>query len=414
MTPPAHSRERVLAILQAGGAGSRLDVLTRERAKPALPFGATFRLVDFALSAVAHAAIDDVWVSVQYQAGSLAKYLAGGRPWDLDRTHGGLRLMVPEQGSGSADQDGFARGNADGLYRLRDAICELAPEVVVVMSCDSVMAPDLHALLAAHRERSAECTVLTAEVGPQEARHNIVVEAGPDGRVTSLAAKPDQPACNQVATEVTCYDARVLVTELEQLRREVDVCEDDADTCLGDFGDHLLPRMIDRGRTHAVPLSGYWKDVGRPEAYLQAHRDLLRGRVDVFSESGRPVLSRIEPGPPALIGEDARVQRSMIGPQSVVRGTVRDSVLGPRVVVESGAVVEDCVLLEDVTVRAGARLGSSVIDAGTVIGRGARVGSLHSAGPLGPHAIVLVGRDSVIGAGTSLASGARLEPGTSA
>jgi len=414
MTPSAHSRQKVLAILQAGGAGNRMDVLTRERAKPALPFAATFRLVDFALSAVAHAGFDDVWVSVQYQAGSLEDYLAGGRPWDLDRTRGGLRMRAPEQGSGSADQEGFARGNADGLYRLRDAICDLAPDVVAVLSCDSVMNPDLHALLTEHVERSAECTVLTSEVGPQEARHNVVIETDAGGRVTSLASKPAHPSCNEVATEVTLYDAEVLVTELERLRREFDDCEEEADTGLGDFGDHLLPRMIERGRTHAMRLSGYWRDAGRPEAYLQAHRDLLRGRVDVFSEPGRPVLGRATLGPPALIGEDARVQRSMIGPQSVVRGTVRDSVLGPRVVVESGAVVEDCVLLEDVVVRAGAHLASSVIDSGTRIGRGARIGALHSAGPLGPDAMVLVGRDSTVGAGTNLEPGARLEPGTAA
>ncbi|MDO5498696.1 MAG: sugar phosphate nucleotidyltransferase [Propionibacteriaceae bacterium] len=412
--PPSHPRQRVLAILQAGGAGSRMDVLTRERAKPALPFAGTYRLVDFALSATTHAALDDIWVSVQYQASSLDPYLAGGRPWDLDRTRGGFRALGPEQGSGSADQDGFARGNADALYRLRNNISALAPDLILVLSCDSVMAPDLSALIAEHVEREAECTVLTAEAGPQEAQHNVLIEADRSGRVTGLQNKPDRPSCSQVHTEVTVYAAEVLLDELERLRREFDDCEDDADTGLGDFADYLLPRMIERGRTHAVPMLGYWKDVGRPEAYLQAHRDLLRGRVDVFGHPDRPVLTHPIDGPPALIDSDAEVRRSMIGPHSTIRGTVRDSVLGPRVRVEAGAVVADCVLLEDVIVRSGARLASSVVDSGAEIGRGASIGSLHAAGPLGPESIVLVGRDAVISGGAALVPGARLEPGTSA
>lgn len=406
----------MLAILQAGGAGSRMDVLTRERAKPALPFASTFQLIDFALSAVMNAQIGDVWVSVQYQASSLDGYLAGGRPWDLDRTRGGFRRMVPEQGSGSATQDGFSRGNADGLSRLRDDIADLAPDIVVVLSCDSVMMPDLDALVTQHLEREAECTVLTSEVGPTEARQNVVITSDSSGRATGVESKPDRPSCGTVAVEVFAYDTAVLLEELERLRRELDsgARDDDKDTGLGDFGDYLLPRLVERGRTYVRELPGYWKDVGRPEAYLQAHRDLVRGRVDAFSDPARPVFTHPAPSLPALIDDGSTVQRSMIGPRSVIRGTVRDSVLGPGVVVEAGAVIEDSVLLSEVTVRAGAHVASAVIDTEVVIGRGATVGALHATGPLSREAIVLVGRQSTIDAGVTIAPGARLEPGTTA
>lgn len=390
-----------------------MDVLTRERAKPALPFAATYSLIDFALSSATHAGISDVWVSVQFQAGSLDSYLAGGRPWDLDRTRGGYRRMVPEEGSGSAYQSGFAKGNADGLYRLRDAITVQGPDLVVVLSCDQVMACDLDAVLRGHLERGAECTIVTSEVGVREAANKMVVDVGPDQRVTGVHDKPDRAPHGTVSTEVVVYTAAVLLDELEQLRRWLhEGTEDEDDTGLGDFGEHLIPRFVDRGATYAVPLGGYWKDVGRPQAYLQAHRDLVNGRIDVFDDPTRPVLSHPVSGPPAWIGTGAEVGHALLGPMCRVLGTVRGSVLGPRVQVQAGALVEDSVLLGDTVVEAGAHVATAVIDTGARVGRDAQVGRLHSHGAVPDDAIVLVGEDSVIRNGAVVPAGARLEPGS--
>ncbi len=173
------SGNRILAIIQAGGAGGRMDVLTRERAKPALPFAGVYRLVDFPLSNLSHSGISEVWLSLQYQGASLEDPVADGRPWDLDRTRGGLRLLMPQQGTGAEDEEGFATGNADELYRIRDQIRAAEPELVIVLSADHIYRYDFNDAVRAHRSTGAECTIVTTEVGPlggRRARH------GRDGR----------------------------------------------------------------------------------------------------------------------------------------------------------------------------------------------------------------------------------------
>lgn len=390
-----------------------MDVLTRERAKPALPFAGTHALIDFPLSSLAASGVADVWVSVQYQSSTLDTYLAGGRPWDLDRTHGGFRRLTPEQGSGPAQDDGFSHGNADGLFRLRDEILAFDPDVLVVLSADHVFSADLRPLVSRHLERNAECTVLTSEVGVREAVHNMVVHAGADGLVTGVDYKPSATTTGTVAVEIFLYDPGALISELEQLRARLHTdAPEHGDTGLGDFGEHLLPALVDRGKVYADPLPGYWKDVGRPQAYLQAHRDLLAGRVDVFDHPARPVLGPSIAGPPAWFGEEAEVTATMVGPGSRVRGTVRRSVVGPRVEVQSGAVVEDSVILGDVLIEAGATVRSAVVDEGTRIGRDATVGARPAGTRLTDAAITLVGRDSRIGPSAVVGPGGRLEPGT--
>lgn len=404
---------RTLAIVQAGGAGSRMDVLTRERAKPALPFAGTHALVDFPLSSLAASGVADVWVSVQYQSSTLDTYLAGGRPWDLDRTHGGFRRLTPEQGSGPAQDDGFSHGNADGLFRLRDEISAFDPDVLVVLSADHIFSADLRPLVSRHLERNAECTVLTSEVGVREAVHNMVVHADPDGLVTGVDYKPSSTSTGTVAVEIFLYEPAAMITELERLRARLHTdAPEHGDTGLGDFGEHLLPALVDRGKVYADPLPGYWKDVGRPQAYLQAHRDLLAGRIDVFDHPARPVLGPSIAGPPAWFGDEAEVTGSMVGPGSRVRGTVRRSVIGPRVEVQSGAVVEDSVILGDVLIEGGASVRSAVVDEGTRIGRGATVGARPPGTRLSDATITLVGRESRIGPSAVVEPGGRLEPGT--
>ncbi|WP_153394088.1 glucose-1-phosphate adenylyltransferase family protein, partial [Ornithinicoccus halotolerans] len=401
----------VLAVLQAGGQGGRMDVLTRERAKPAMPFAGTFRLIDFPMSCVAHSSIRDVWVSVQYQAASLDPYLSGGRPWDLDRTRGGFRRVVPEEGSGPADTEGFSRGNADNLHRLREQIAAHGARTVVVLSCDHVINVDLDELLRRHHGHGAECTILTAEVGVREAQHNMVVRAAADGTVRAVEDKPARlPETGTVATEVFVYDSAVLLEQLERLRRELaETNGDPYDTGLGDFGEHLVPALVERGRTLAVLVEGYWRDAGRPQTYLMAHRDLVAGRVDVFDHRDRPVLSHPVDGPPGMVAAGADVEDSMVGPGAVVRGTVRHSVLGPGVVVEPGAVVEDAVLFGEVVVERDARVATAVLDTRVRVGRRAVVGQRHRRGTVPDDAIVLVGADGNIAAGATLEPGSRME-----
>lgn len=404
---------RVLGIIQAGGQGSRMDVLTRERAKPALAFAGSYKLIDFPLSSCAGSGISDVWVSVSYLADTLDPYIAQGRPWDLDRTRGGYRRVVPQEG-GTPSESGFAAGNADNLVHLADAVAGFHADVVVVVSADHVFNLDLRPMIREHLSRAAECTIVTAEVSKSEARHNGVVRFDGSGRVLAFEYKPAVPSATTVATEIFLYNPEVLLDQLRRLRAELSLDDKDGSSGLGDFGDHLLPTLVARGRTFAAPMTGYWRDVGRPEVYLQAHRDLLAGKVDVFDRPGMPILSRWPEKPPARVRPSGEVDDALLSPGTVVSGTVRRCVLGPGTVVEKGAVVQDSVLGADVVVAAGARVHTSIVDDGCRIGRGAVVGATPAATRARDADITMLGRDCTVRATAVVEPGARLEPGSSA
>jgi glucose-1-phosphate adenylyltransferase len=402
---------RVLGIVQAGGQGSRMDVLTRERAKPTLAFAGSYKLIDFPLSSFAGSGVPDVWVSVDYLASTIDPYIAQGRPWDLDRTRGGYRRVVPEEGW-AASESGFAAGNADNLVQLATAIEEFAADVVVIMSADHVFALDLRPVVHEHLSREAECTIVTADVTLEEALQKAVVQVGKGGLVTGFAYKPADPAGRTVATEIFLYEPGALLGELHRLRTELSHADEDGGSGLGDFGDHLLPALVTRGRTYARDIGGYWRDVGRPQAYLRAHRDLLLGRVDIFDRPDLPVLTRWPELPPARVGAGSEVADALLAPGVAVHGAVRSSVLGPGVVVEKGAVVEDSVLGADVVVRAGARVRTSIVDDGCSIGRSATVGATPAATRARDADIAVLGRDCRVAASVVVPPGARLEPGT--
>ncbi len=391
-----------------------MDVLTRERAKPALPFAGVYQLVDFPLSNLAHSGISDVWLSLQFQGATLEDEVANGRPWDLDRTTGGLHVLLPEEGTGTLDEEGFARGNADGLFRIRQRIADAAPDVVLVLSADHVYRLDYTDVVATHREHDAECTLVVSRVPLERASDHAVVEHDDDGRVTGFAYKPDEPASDVVATEVIAYDPAVLVEVLEELHREVGADAPAGDSGLGDFGDHLVPRLVERGRTVVHHQPGYWRDLGQPHLYLEAHRDLLTDDLGVLSEPGWPILTRQPQRVPARVHAGATVEDSLVSPGSRVHGTVRRSVLGPGVVVEAGAEVCDSVVFADVVVREGAAVHWAVVDTGCEVGAAAVVGEPGTDATRDPDRVTLVGRDSTVGPGVTVAGGSRLEPGSSA
>lgn len=420
MNPPAHA-PRILALVQAGGAGSRLDVLTRETPKPALPYAGSFRLIDVPLSNLRNSGVSDVWVSVQYLGQQLADLLADGRPWDLDRHRGGLRVIMPEQ-AGPAAEEGFVSGNAEELLSNRDAIRGFGADAVLVLSADHVYRLDYAEVVAEHLRREAECTVVTTEVALEDATHHAVVITGEDGRVERVDYKPEEPTATTVATEVFVYQPEALVEVLEELHRTMSATaagasgaenEPEDGSALGDFGEHLLPAMIERGRVSAYALPGYWRDLGRPETYLAAHRELLAGQVALFAPDW-PITTTVERRAPALLRQGCSVVDSMISDGCQIQGSVRTSVLGPGVVVEAGGQVRDSVIFADVVVRSGATVDWSIVDRGCEIGSGARVGSGNPSGVVDAGRIALVGPDCRIGPGAQVGQGARLEPGSTA
>src|SRR4051794_24659695 len=237
----AMPRVRSLFVILAGGAGGRLELLTRQRAKPAVPFAGTHRLIDFPLSNCHNAALEDVWVAQQFNPISLSDHLANGRPWDLDRTVGGLLLLQPRLGHD--DRTGFQQGTADALWRNAPLIREYDPEALVVVSADAVYAFDYGALAEEHTESGADVTMVTVEVDPEDAGRYGVVEAE-GGRIREYAYKPDDPQGGLVANEVFAFTPGPVLDGLEELAGEAR----DAGEGLDDIGDGLLPRLVDAGR----------------------------------------------------------------------------------------------------------------------------------------------------------------------
>jgi glucose-1-phosphate adenylyltransferase len=387
-------KPKVLALVMAGGEGSRLELLTERRAKPALPYAGVYRLIDFPLSNCLHSGIEDVWVAQQYRLQSLNDQLANGRPWDLDRTYGGLRLLPPQLG---ADEDGFHEGNADAIWRNRQLIAERDPEVVLVLSADHVYRLDYGEVLARHRDRRAGVTVVTSEVPVSEASRQAVVEVADDGRLGGFHYKPEEPSTTRVATEVFAFRTDLLLETLDELA---------ADGELEDFGHGLLPRLVEAGQAVEHRMAGYWRDVGTVPAYWRAHMDLLDPERPLdLDDPDWPVLGRAPHRLPARVEGSARLDGALLSPGTVVAGEVTRSVLGPGVVVEPGAVVREAVLLDDCVVAAGALVERAVLDRGVRVGPGAGVGGRGGDGP------ALVGEEAQVPGGTVVAPGGRFPNG---
>jgi len=383
---------RILVLVLAGGAGGRLELLTENRAKPAVPFAGVYRLIDFALSNCQHSQIADVWVSVQFHPTSLSEHLANGRPWDLDRTSGGLMTLPPFLGT---DRGGWATGTADSLWRQAELVRDFAPDALVVVSSDAVYKLDYREVVDAHLGSGAEVTMVTTEVAEDDASRYGIVQLGDGDRITDYAYKPDQPATTTATNEVFVFSPTATLDRLEALADEA------GEDGLEDLGDHLLPAQTKEGLARAYRLDGYWRDVGTIPAYWQAHRDFLGEEPPIdLDEAGWPIHTRGGRHSAARVMKGAVVDQSLVSGGTRVAGEVRGSVLSPGVIVESGATVVDSVLLPGVRVRSGATVTRSVLDDGVEVGKGASVG--------GDGDITLVGRRAKVKADSRVAAGARL------
>jgi len=332
-------RARTLVIILAGGAGGRLESLTESRAKPAVPFGGHYRLIDFPLSNCLHSGLSDVWVIQQFNPVSLTDHLANGRPWDLDRTSGGLLLLHPRLGEGP---EGWHQGTADALWRNAALIREYDPEALVVLSADAVYKLDYSAVVDQHLATDAEVTMVTSEVAQADAPRYGVVRTDPDGRITDYAYKPAEPQSNLVANEVFVFRPGRL---LELLAAEADQAGEEG---LDDVGDAILPRLVDAGGAREYRLTGYWRDVGTVDSYWSAHMDLLTEPAPIdLDDPAWPIhTSGCTRGPARVFG-GARVGDALLSPGARIHGVVERSIIGLGVTVEDGAIVRDSVLLND-------------------------------------------------------------------
>jgi glucose-1-phosphate adenylyltransferase len=390
---------RTLVVVLAGGAGGRLELLTRSRAKPAVPFGGLYRLIDFPLSNCLHSGLSDVWVIEQFNPVSLTDHLANGRPWDLDRTTGGLLVLHPRLGEGA---EGWHQGTADALWRNAELIREFGAESLVVVSADAVYRLDYSALVERHVRSGATVTMVTTRVPKADAGRYGVVEVDDDGRITGYQYKPDEPRTDLVTNEVFVFQPEALLRLLEELAGD-----DGQDAQLEDLGHGVLPRLVEQGGAREARFTDYWRDVGLVDSYWAAHMDLVVPDPPfLLGHPDWPILTTGGKRGPVEVRAGAEVADAVLSPGVRLGGRVERSVLAPGVVVDPGAVVRDSVLLHDVVVESGAVVERAVVDSGTRISRGARVGGPRPA-DADDLAITLVGQDEVVPGDASLAPGAR-------
>ena len=398
------SRPNVLVLILAGGKGSRLELLTKERAKPALPFGANYRLIDFALSNCVHSHFSDVWIIEQYQLHSLNDHLSNGRPWDLDRTYGGLQVLPPfsSQDDDNNSHGGFAEGNADAIYRHRKLLREYAPDVLVVLSADHIYKLDLRDVLEKHLKNDADLTMVTTRVDMEEASRFGVVKTNKKGRVTRFEYKSDNPPSDIATTEVFFYNAKVLLDTLEKIAGEEK---------LEDFGHQLVPQLVKAGKVFDYRFEGYWRDVGTIESYYDAHMDLLREDPRLHLDDPKwPILSRGSGRVPARIHAGAHVENSLIASGCIVRGQVINSVLSQGVIVEKGAVVRDSIVLPCAQIGKNAQVHRAILDEYSNIGQNAKIGTASKARATSEN-ITLVSRAAQVAKGAKIKSGAHWQAG---
>ncbi len=389
-------RKECVAMLLAGGQGSRLYALTTNIAKPAVAFGGKYRIIDFPLSNCINSGIDTVGVLTQYQPLILNEYIGNGQPWDLDRTYGGVHILSPYQ---AKTRSSWYEGTANAIYQNMHFMKMYNPEYVLILSGDHIYKMDYAAMLDAHKAANADCTIAAINVPLSEASRFGILNTNPDGTIYQFEEKPKVPKSTLASMGIYIFTAEKLFKYLEA---------DEANpNSSKDFGKDVLPAMLNAGeKMCSYEFEGYWKDVGTVASLWQANMDLLgeRPEFDVGDKSWK-IHSRNPLAPPEHIGEEGVVQNSMISLGSEIYGTVENSVLGSNVIVEKGAVVKDAVILANSVIKAGATVSYSIIDENVTVGKKAVIGV-----DIDPKAeIVVLGRGVNVTDGVTVNEGQKHE-----
>jgi glucose-1-phosphate adenylyltransferase len=358
---------KTLAILMAGGAGTRLTVLSDKRAKPAVPFAGKYRIIDFTLSNCVNSGIYDIAVLTQYRPHSLNTHIGIGKPWDLDRQRGGVHLRQPYQGS-SADMDWY-RGTADAVFRNLDFIQENSPDLVLILSGDHIYKMDYRPMLDYHLEKGADLTVGVMNVPLEETDRFGIMSVNRNMRVTEFNEKPKARDKGTLASMgIYVFGAEILLQRLS---------EGSAESPRIDFGKDVIPSMIVQDKVYAYPFEGYWVDVGTIQSFWETNLALIKPNGSDLLNLHDPnwvVHTRSEERPPVKLGPQAQVVDSLISNGCVIRGRVENSVLSPGVYVSPGAVVRESVIINDTWIGPGAIIERAIVDENAVIGAGTFVG----------------------------------------
>ena len=384
-------------MLLAGGQGSRLYALTSNIAKPAVCFGAKYRIIDFPLSNCINSGIDTVGVLTQYQPLILNEYVGNGQPWDLDRTFGGVHILSPYE---AKTDTSWYKGTANAIYQNIRFIKMYDPEYVLILSGDHIYKMDYDKMLAAHKAAGADCTIACMKVPMKEASRFGILNTNPDGSIYEFEEKPKQPKSDLASMGIYIFTASKLYKYLELDEKDPNSEKD--------FGKNVLPAMLNAGeKMYSYRFEGYWKDVGTISSLWEANMDLL-GAVPKFDlrDTERVIHSRSPLAPPAYV--EGKVVNSMIANGCEIEGTVINSVIGTNCVIEKGAEVKDSVLMGNTVVKAGAKVNYSIIDEEVTIGKKSTVGDeIERASKIEgkTNGITVLGRGLTVGDGKCVPAG---------
>lgn len=379
-------------MLLAGGQGSRLYVLTQHMAKPAVPFGGKYRIIDFPLSNCVNSGIDTVGVLTQYQPLVLNEYLGNGQPWDLDRIHGGVHVLPPYQSSLGAQ---WYKGTANAIYQNIPFVDRYDPEYVLILSGDHIYKMDYDKMLSFHKEKKADCTIAVLQVPMEEASRFGIMTADENGTIVDFEEKPKEPKSDLASMGVYIFSWKKLKQYLIDDENNVDSSKD--------FGKNIIPAMLGANeKMVAYPFEGYWKDVGTLDSLWEANMDLLNPNVPLeLYDPNWKIYSRNPVMPPHYISAVANVQNSMVTEGCSVYGTVDFSVLFAGVTIEEGAVVRDSIVMPGAVIKKNSIVEYAIIGEDVVVEENVIIGERpEMIDDKSQWGIAVVGPDVTVSAGT--------------
>ena len=384
-----YCKKECIAMLLAGGQGSRLYDLTKQTAKPAVSFGGKYKIIDFPLSNCINSGIDTVGVLTQYQPLALNEYIGNGAPWDLDRSRGGVSVLPPYQGNKSSD---WYKGTANAIYQNINFIKQYNPEYVLILSGDHIYRMDYTKMLEQHKKTNAACTVATITVPMEEASRFGICNTNPDGSIYEFEEKPKVPKNNQASMGIYIFTTKTLIEYLE-----IDEADENSSN---DFGKNVIPNLLRNGeRLYSYKFTGYWKDVGTIGSLWESNMDLI-GDTPILNISDKSfrIFSRNFARSPQYIGPESKIKNSLISEGCRIFGEVENCVFSGGVIVEAGAFVKDSVIMDDVVIKSGAKVYTAIVDSDTVINENATVGIDGAS----KEDIVVVAKGSIIEASATV------------
>lgn len=385
-------KKKCVAMLLAGGQGSRLYALTNNIAKPAVSFGGKYRIIDFPLSNCVNSGIDTVGVLTQYQPLILNDYIGNGQPWDLDRFFGGVHILSPYQGKNSSD---WYKGTANAIYQNIHFIKQFNPDYVLILSGDHIYKMNYSIMLNYHILNNADCTIAALNVPIKEASRFGILNTDSDGVIYEFEEKPKKPKSTLASMGIYIFTAEKLYKYLEQDSKDK--------SSSNDFGKNVLPAMLNAGeKMMAYEFKGYWKDVGTIDSLYEANMDLLGDNPNFdLTDPSWKIQSKSPLAPPHFIADGAKTVNSIIMSGCEVFGTVENSILGSNVIIGRNSIVKNSIIMSDVTIEDGAKVEYSIIDEKVVVGKNAKIGETKEK----QKGITVLGRNITIGKNVNVEGG---------